>query len=508
MTKKLNPIILFLTSIVALFFLGCSSVAPYYKKTKQQFTYDTAETKAKPQQTYSTTFQPPVALADDFIWGINGHTTNVPAYYADGSLQLQIQLLKELQVTHYRTSVTLGEDGDVDYWKSEIPRWKETIEQCEKAGIKLLPLIIFKSADYELSTETVYKKAKKEGAGFARRYKNSVAAYAMGNEMDLKVDIDGKDGSEIAHYNLEKLSKVIAFLKGLGAGIREEDPAAKLIVNGAGRHRFGYFEYIKQQQVDYDIIGFHWYSEMGKVATPFLSERDGLDILKYMHTQFQKPIWITEINQHWGVDKHSEAHQAFWIDTFIDNLKARDYIKAFFVYELLDQPHLDDGEGYENERQAYFGIIDWVQPYETYRYRPAAIVYKYKIEEVKRGLQHYTASLAQKVGLSKAKQEQIINSIRQGSSPQKVLETVLTNEQVVLFQNKNITQLYQFLFHRNPTEKEEKYWQKQLEKNTSKKQLITILLSSQEFYKNAIMEGYEKNSKDAFKREGIFSVNK
>lgn len=500
-----TPRVLTLLGILLLL-ASCKSVAPLYKKTKQQYIFTEQETFSNPKKQYQQTFIKPSTLKEDFIWGINGHPIDSESYRAKGSLDLQTQLLKEFQLSYYRVNITLNNEGEVDYWKGDTQRWKNTLKNTTEANIKILPLILLRDFDFTMSEEKAYSIAKKKTSGFARKYKDQLDVYALGNEMDLKVDIDGKEGDKIAHYDKKKFDVWIAFLKGMAAGIREVDPTAKLIINGAGRHRYGYYEYIKQQQVDYDIIGFHWYSEMGNVDEPYLSEKDGLDIIQYMHEQFNKPIWITEINQHWGIDKHSENHQAFWIDHFIDNLKGRSYIKAFFVYELLDQPHLDDGEGYENPRQAYFGLIDWVTPYTSYRYRPAAITYKYKIEEVKRGLQHYVTAIGQVLSLPNETQKKLLTMLQKDTSPQLTLEFAYTTQKPDALLRASITDIYQTLLNRNPTQKEEIYWKKQTKNESSKLSIITGLLSSQEFYKNAIVEGYIANNPYPFQRDGFFNI--
>lgn len=506
MREKPYLLIYYIISLIFVF-SGCKSVASYYKKTNQQYTFTTLKNKTTPQKTFSTNFQAPVSLPEDFIWGINGHTIDVPSYIFLGSLDLQMDFLKELQLSHYRINVTLNEEGEVDYWKGDTQRWHNTLSKSNAAGIQIFPVILPRKFDFSISKQEAFTKAKKQTAGFAKKYGNQLDHYALGNEMDLYIDFDGKDGSKIEHYDLKKFDVWIAFLKGMAAGIRQEDPTAKLVINGAGRHRYGYFEYIKQQQVDYDIIGFHWYSEMGKVATPYLSEKDGLDIMQYMHEQYKKPIWITEINQHWGVDDHPETHQAFWVDHFIDHLKGREYIKAFMFYELLDEPHLDDGEGYENPRQAYFGLIDWVTPYTSYRYRPAAITYKYKIEEVKRGIQHYSKALTGALNLDINTSKTVAQMLSTNQNPDEVVSFALQKVENNPLQNQDVERLYSTLLKRKPTTKEIKYWNKELKKQINNQEIIKALLTSTEFYKNSIVNGYEARMNYPFNRKGTVLVN-
>lgn len=494
--------------IAAVFFLtGCKGVAYYYNQSKNKFEFDkkTEASNKKPQLKLKA--RSPIVLPQDFIWGINGHTIDTPSYTANGSLDLQMQLLNELQLTHYRTNVTLDIEGEVNYWEGDIKRWQETLLKSKKAAVKIFPVILLRNFDFKQSTVDAFETAKKQTAGFAKKYGNQLDHYALGNEMDLYIDFDGKDGSKIEHYDLKKFDVWIAFLKGMAAGIRQEDPTAKLVINGAGRHRYGYFEYIKQQQVDYDIIGFHWYSEMGKVATPYLSEKDGLDIMQYMHEQYKKPIWITEINQHWGVDDHPETHQAFWVDHFIDHLKGREYIKAFMFYELFDRPHLDDGEGYENPRQAYFGLIDWVTPYTSYRYRPAAITYKYKIEEAQRGIQHYTKAVTGALNLDINTSKTVAQMLSTNQNPVEVVAFALQKVENNPLQNQDVERLYSTLLKRKPTTKEIKYWNKELKKQINNQEMIKALLTSTEFYKNSIVNGYEARMNYQFNRQGIFKLS-
>ena len=490
--------------VITAFFISCKSVASYYKTTKQQYTFDVSEETIKPKKAYSTTLELPIKLADDFIWGINGHPIDAKPYNFPGSLNLQMDLLKELQLTQYRVNVTLNEDGEAAHWPGDVKKWQETLEKSKDAGVTIFPVIQLRDFDFSMGIDKAYTTAKKQTSGFAKKYKEEINHYALGNEMDLLLVNKGKDGSKIAHYDLKKFDVWISFLKGMAAGIRKEDPSAKLVINGAGRHYLGYYEYIKKQQVDYDIIGFHWYSEMGKVAAPYLSEKGGLDIMQYMHQQFMKPIWITEINQHWGVNKHPENHQAFWMDHFIDNLEGRDYIKAFFVYELLDQPHLDDNEGYDNKRQAYFGLIDWVEPYTKHRYRPAAITYKYKIEEITNGNQNYADALKELLQISNADKKELIRLLNTNKTAEKAItfgmskatSPLVKNAKENFFKNKEafIMSSFKSILKRNPTEKEQLFWEKELKKESNPENLLITLFKTLEFFKYTIVNGYEERT--------------
>ncbi len=59
---------------------------------------------------------------------------------------------------------------------------------------------------------------------------------------------------------------------------------------------------------------------------------------------YDKPIWFTEGNRRNGSFQGHEAEQAEYLRTFLPKLVADGRVRAYFIYELLDEPYFVTGE--------------------------------------------------------------------------------------------------------------------------------------------------------------------
>ena len=80
-----------------------------------------------------------------------------------------------------------------------------------------------------------------------------------------------------------------AQILGLARGVRAGNPGAKTMVNAAGWLHYGFFErLIREDKVPFDIIAWHWYSEMGDMT----KVRGNFDVLGKLKS-YKKPLWST-----------------------------------------------------------------------------------------------------------------------------------------------------------------------------------------------------------------------
>ncbi|EDM45366.1 hypothetical membrane-anchored protein [unidentified eubacterium SCB49] len=428
-----------------------------------------------------------VLVQDEFIWGFNGHPLNSEGYHASGSIDEQFKLLNEFQTTHYRVNVYVDKDGRVSKYKNSEERWIEFLLKAKEANVTILPLFHLIKYDFDNTEEEAFAYAKRQAAGFVKHYGKHFNVYELGNEMDMKLIIKGFSGSEISHYREQDMKVWASYLKGMIEGIKEVNPAAKTIVNSAGRTKYGFFEFLKNENVNYDYLGFHFYSKEGTLDTPFYDEIGGQDVLDELYKRINKPVWITEVNQHQGSRKYSQESQSNWIHSFIEAVKKKPYVKAFFMYELLDQPVLCDGEGYEALTECQYGLIEWEQKYSQYRFKIAAETYKYLIEEAKYGKENINRSLEQKE--AEIKNLSMSNFSTESSDF-----------------NTFIAKAYSTIINRAPNEMEVKYWQKKITKGHSLNDILTSLLSSKAFYQKAIITGYKQRTGFPFYREGVYEI--
>jgi hypothetical protein len=117
--------------------------------------------------------------------------------------------------------------------------------------------------------------------------------------------------------------------------VKAADPAASTIVDTAGWLHYGFIErLVKEDRVPFDILAWHWYSEMGDI-TNVQGKRDLVAWLQ----RYGKPLWITEINRRDGSKGNQGEAQAEYVRKTAARFRADPRIRSFFIYELLDEPY-------------------------------------------------------------------------------------------------------------------------------------------------------------------------
>lgn len=343
----------------------------------------------------------PINLSNDFIWGINGHNGNASVdYVSSPNCELEIELLNEHQITHYRVDVYTDSLGKV---KDNIDRFEELVNLAFSNEIEIVPVIIIRDHFDNLNVSEIqaFNLGRNQARGFAREYKNKLNYYSLGNEHDrdlLLTNNQGYDlpGMEVTDYDFNKFLILASYYRGMIEGIRREDPTAKIIIDGAGFLHWGYFTLLEDQNLDFDIIGYHWYSNMGSLING-VTYYPQINLLEELAIRFTKPIWLTEINQKNGTNGFSEVQQSNSIYNYINELDNMFMVKAFFIYELYDQPANLVGWGGANESK--YGIVKWGSGissppnYNSYEYKIASKTYKFEIEEAMNGYEDYAYCL-------------------------------------------------------------------------------------------------------------------
>ncbi len=338
----------------------------------------------------------PIQIVDNFIWGLNGHPLRQEAY-KDSNIDKQINLLSEHQTSYYRIDVYPDLLGSIDNYD----KFYELQIKATQNKITILPVIILSNLDYELNKpssamteDMAFLEGKAIGEGFANKYHDFIY-YEVGNEIDDKILVPGTPGDDIAQYNASKFKIAAAYFKGVITGIKSKNTNAKIIINSSGWMHYRFFELLNNANVNYDIIGYHWYSEMGDLLN---SNYNNVNIIDKL-SAYDKDIWLTEVNRRNGSSgTNGEEDQRNKIENYINELDGQSRIKAFFVYELYDQPALISQ--YPNE--AYYGIVKWNNNYESFTYKPVSSILKFKIEESMYGYEDYIKSLYLDINLREA----------------------------------------------------------------------------------------------------------
>lgn len=300
------------------------------------------------------------ASAEDFHWGVNGHPFQQEGYRAV-PLAEQLALLTDLGVGWYRN------DWSQARFEAAPDTYDAFIEAAARKGIHILP-VIFPSlgSSGDAAPEAIRAASRAFARTVASRYKGKITHWELANERDNLAmirkgerDRNGRlwewgdpAGNKPEHYEEGRYQKVKAELLGLYEGIKEADPEALTIVDSGGWLHYGFFErLVHEDNVPFDILGWHWYSEMGALTR----EVDGVHVLEQLKS-YGKPIWVTEINRRSGSLGGKFHEQAQYL---VESAKqALDYpgVDAFFAYELLDEPYF----GADNP-ESHYGLVEIVK---------------------------------------------------------------------------------------------------------------------------------------------------
>lgn len=350
-----------------------------------------------------STIDPPPNLPNDFLWGINGH----PAKYDGGvyltSRGLQKTLIKEHQFDIYRISLGIKADGSLRFDSDEIAYNDYLNSFADMPDLKVLCVpLVHHLIDYSPSATQAqnYIKGKTLGEGFMKTTNNRFKYVGLGNEIvlwdDLLINNPPTYGVNSSDYNISKLNKAAAFLRGMQYAF-DNEPNGPETVLLTTRTKFYFIEHMVNEGVNFDIMGYHMYTKQEQngeyitLNTP-LNHLGGQTILGYIENNMPpKDVWITEAGLDGGANTPAQQKEQSEIaDLLIKELSGTSKVKAYFHYELLDN--------YQNViTQRYYGIMDWNASTGVYEHKPISETLKFRIEENKRGYQNYIYSLYQNV---------------------------------------------------------------------------------------------------------------
>lgn len=267
---------------------------------------------------------------DDFVWGINGHPLTQADYRHNWTEQLNE--IKKLHLNMYRFDVLLNADGISKNSSLLI----NLLEKLVKSNIKPLPAVMLNGFK-NVPADNIYSLAFKQGQTFAKKYSQYINVIEVGNEGDDKlIKSPNLDGTKLAHYDKDKAVRLISATRGFIDGLKSVKPQIKVTLSFSWVH-FYYLQMLEDNKVNYDIIGYHWYSNMGdmtNVRKPFGN------VLAGVYKRYKKPIWITEFNYFKGTTRVDFKRQREYIENSLRGIMAQNIIGGFFVYELYDQPSL------------------------------------------------------------------------------------------------------------------------------------------------------------------------
>lgn len=274
----------------------------------------------------------------DWIWGVNGHNRDYPAYPQE-QLEEQIKLAAELGVQVYRFNYTPVDDHMFAYLD-------KVVETCDRYGLKLF-LVSFDQCfiGYE-QPEILYATARR----IAERYRDRIPMYQVSNEQDIPAldlaHLKDPIGNDRAHYDMAHYTDIRRCMEQILRGFKDGDPGAKTVINISWRHT-AILDLFAEDGLRWDITGLDWYWALDDHGHNNIAET-----LEHLASLPAPEIIIAEANSWEGDYRFSEEEMMNY------NSHAMEYyytypcekIKGFIIYELLDEPDKECGEG-------HFGLV-------------------------------------------------------------------------------------------------------------------------------------------------------
>ena len=187
---------------------------------------------------------------------------------------------------------------------------------------------------------------------FSRRYGKQIKYMQVLNETDAEALVTG-GGEGKESYNLNKIAELVGKFKEIIPIIRENSPQSEICINITYLH-YGYFEHLLEQDVDFDVAGLDWYSNMDSNGTL----EDTVDAINKVTG---KPVFICESNiwTNYGTPEENDNKMGGVIIDYIERCKRiqkSHNILGYTVYELFNEPHKSGYEGVI-KGEAYFGLM-------------------------------------------------------------------------------------------------------------------------------------------------------
>ncbi len=301
---------------------------------------------------------------DDFLWGQNMNNNrrgcDSPDKYSEEALHYAAQ--QGVKLIRYQGQ----------YLQDDFTETDTIIGLCNKYGIKVM-LCIWPS--WGVTTDEPTKEdldfMTMSAKAFAERYngkngRGKVDYFQLWNEEEIglmraKYGASAVAGDLTSHYytvSVEGKDDLVEFAKCYAAaakGIREADTDAKIIINFSSA-AFGCVKYYYEQGVDFDYIGWDFYTIgddvqsnvdkfLGILRDGWYDERGGYhDSLMSQIPDKEVIICESNIGMLYQQDKLPDVDYSPFLSVMKEAYKV-DAVKAFCTFKLLDAPsHVDPNE--------------------------------------------------------------------------------------------------------------------------------------------------------------------
>lgn len=288
--------------------------------------------------------------------GANGHPLTQGAY---SNISEQFELLSSLNANIYRIDIPISKEGQ----PINISAFKKLVITNEKyPEIKILPMLSPQVNLLDGNLESQFSRGYKIGWLFFSNYEDELKEFSeyfeIGNEIDLRA-IKGAQfsGQSINHYDLDIIKKYAAFYQGFIKALKIFHPNNKIVVNFAFTH-WGFLNYLEQLNFPYDVIGLHWYSNMGNL---YSYGKEGVNIIDTLSSKFNKKILVDEFNVYQGsLEYIPNSNQENWLHENLVEILSNSNSLGVIFYELLDQPDFAKNpySDYYNPGESAYGLYE------------------------------------------------------------------------------------------------------------------------------------------------------
>ncbi|MCQ2450010.1 MAG: glycosyl hydrolase 53 family protein [Clostridia bacterium] len=279
--------------------------------------------------------------------------SNFYSVYGTEKLEEQVHLAAEMGCKILRNNFDINDISHVDTF----------VKLCNAYGIQIMLEYggNIKSSGSETQRQEDYTIFKM----IANRYngKNGhgkIDYIQMENELDVyfaqQVASYGGyfgNGDSISNYPQDDLKRVCNNLKNASAAIRDADSDVRIVINAGWMH-YGMFQYFQNEGLDYDILGWDWYTDM---SSNFLGQgKTAFGIYDTLDSMFHKPIIICETNT-WNNGPVDEDDPAAWdgLVKICEDAYSKPNVIGCIFYQMCDQLNFEKEGSYE--REAHFGFI-------------------------------------------------------------------------------------------------------------------------------------------------------
>ncbi len=285
-----------------------------------------------------------VAIGDykePFMWGVTMRPTGL-GNYNDSIWSKQLKVASNLGAEWVRFGWSYDASDEFGFHDQII----NLIEQWE-----LKPYLVIEPSGKFENVKDPYSDGYENAKKIASHYKGKIKYYQIMNEAGSNA-LKGPEysGEDETDYDATKYERTKEWIRGASEGVKEADPNAYRVITNQWLQT-AFLEKLKQDNIEYEIIGWDWFSDMGFMGDKKLS--DGTYLIEKLKS-FEKPVILAEVNQRpdgdEGQDGQNEEEQAVFIKKMAD-WSVEQGLKGFIVLELLDIPN--SGKGYTD----YYGIV-------------------------------------------------------------------------------------------------------------------------------------------------------